>query len=73
MDSFAEKRPQSGQAAPAVRPLATTSVVPNAAVTASTSTASILSNTSESQNGASVCMTSTITVHNGPQQRWADT
>ncbi|MFF1570950.1 hypothetical protein ACFVY1_47920 [Streptomyces sp. NPDC058293] len=64
MDSFAEKRPQSGQAAPAVRPLATTSVVPNAAVTASTSTASIPSNTSESQNGASVCMTSTITVHN---------
>ena len=55
--------------APAARPLATTSTVPNAAVTASTSTSSIPSNTSESQNGASVCMTSTITVHNRPQQR----
>ncbi|MFC8272066.1 hypothetical protein ACFUJR_05865 [Streptomyces sp. NPDC057271] len=28
---------------------------------------------SESQNGASVCMTSTITVHNQPQQRPAVT
>ncbi|MEV6162327.1 hypothetical protein AB0L71_10440 [Streptomyces sp. NPDC052052] len=47
--------------------------MPNAAVTASTSTSAIPSNTSESQNGASVCMTSTITVHNHPQQRSAHT
>ncbi|MGW6842945.1 hypothetical protein [Streptomyces sp. NPDC054958] len=45
----------------------------NAAVTASTSTSSIPSNTSDSQNGVSVCMTSTITAHNRPQQRPADT
>ncbi|MFI6006098.1 DEAD/DEAH box helicase family protein [Streptomyces sp. NPDC051366] len=58
---------------PAARPFATTSTVPNTAVTASTSTSSIPSNTSESQNGASVCMTSTITVHNRRQQLPADT
>ncbi len=68
-----EKRPQSGHAEPAARPLAATSTVPNAAVTASTSTSSIPSNTSESQNGASVCMTSTITGHNRVQQRVAGT
>ncbi len=38
-------------------------------MTASTSTPSIPSNTSESRNGASVCMTSTITGHNRLQQR----
>ncbi|MFC4891109.1 hypothetical protein ACFPK5_39005 [Streptomyces beijiangensis] len=54
-----------------MRPLAATSTVPNAAVTASTSTSSIPSNTSESQNGASVCMT--ITGHNRLQQRAAGT
>ncbi|MDV9190738.1 hypothetical protein R6L23_21410 [Streptomyces sp. SR27] len=35
---------------------------------ASTSTSSIPSNTSEPQNGASVRMTSTLTVHNRPHQ-----
>ena len=49
--------------------LAATSTVPNAAVTVSTSTSSIPSDTSEPQNGASVCMTSTITVHNRPRHR----
>ncbi|MFJ1551111.1 hypothetical protein [Streptomyces sp. NPDC088246] len=64
-----QKRPQSGHAAPAARPLAITSTVPNAAVTASTSTSSIPSNTSESQNDVPACMNSTITVHSRPRHR----
>ncbi len=66
-DSF-EERPQSGHAAPVARPLAVTSTVPKAAVTASTSTSSIPSNTSESQNAAPACMTSTVTARRGRQR-----
>ncbi|MEU9413685.1 hypothetical protein AB0E08_49485 [Streptomyces sp. NPDC048281] len=39
------------------------STAPKAAVTSSTSTFSIPSNTSESQNVVSVCMTSTVSGH----------
>lgn len=45
------------------------STLPNVTVTASTSSSSILSNTSESQNGASVRMTRTITGHGQPEER----
>jgi len=54
--------------APAARPLAKMSIVPKAAVTSSTSTSSIPSNTSESQNVMSACMTSTVTDQG--QLRW---
>ncbi|MFF3325273.1 hypothetical protein [Streptomyces sp. NPDC002889] len=56
-----EQPQQSGQTTQVARPLATTSTVPKLAVTASTARSSIPSNTSESQNDTSACMTSTVT------------
>ena len=54
-----ERRQEPGHTAPAGGLSPAASTMPNAVLTASTSTSSIPSNTSESHNGVAVCMTRT--------------